>query len=42
MAPGDREWEEAARRRLTGVPLDPVTQVAFEGLAARFGLSLPW
>ncbi|MGO4909845.1 Ldh family oxidoreductase [Pseudorhodobacter sp. W20_MBD10_FR17] len=42
LAPGDREWEEAARRRIKGVPLDPVTVEAFNGLAARFGLGLPW
>lgn len=42
LAPGDREWEEAARRRREGVPLDPVTMAAFEVLAARFGLKLPW
>jgi LDH2 family malate/lactate/ureidoglycolate dehydrogenase len=42
LAPGDREWEEAARRRVEGVPLDPVTVEGFEGLAARFGLALPW
>jgi LDH2 family malate/lactate/ureidoglycolate dehydrogenase len=42
MAPGDREWAEAARRRAAGVPLDPVTVAEFKGLAAKFGLPLPW
>jgi LDH2 family malate/lactate/ureidoglycolate dehydrogenase len=41
MAPGDREWEEAARRRVEGVPLDPVTVAEFEALARRYGLAMP-
>lgn len=42
MAPGDREWQEAARRRDTGIPLDPVTVAEFETLASQFGLTVPW
>ncbi|RUS63541.1 Ldh family oxidoreductase [Pseudorhodobacter sp. E13] len=42
LAPGDREWAEAAERRAMGVPLDPLTVAAFEGLSARFGVGLPW
>lgn len=42
MAPGDREWEEAARRRRDGVPLDAETALAFAGLAKEFGLAPPF
>jgi len=42
MAPGDREWAEAARRRVDGLPLDPVTQDGFRTLAATYGLTLPF
>jgi LDH2 family malate/lactate/ureidoglycolate dehydrogenase len=42
MAPGDREWAEAARRRVDGLPLDPVTQDGFRTLAAAYGLTLPF
>jgi LDH2 family malate/lactate/ureidoglycolate dehydrogenase len=42
MAPGDREWEAAARRRNEGVPLDTETINAFAGLAKEFGLALPF
>jgi LDH2 family malate/lactate/ureidoglycolate dehydrogenase len=42
MAPGDREWAEAERRRTEGVPLDPATVEAFKALAGRFGLALPF
>ena len=42
MAPGDREWAEADRRRVTGVPLDPVTVAGFRGLGQQFGLDLPF
>lgn len=38
MAPGDREWAEAARRRAQGIPLDPVTIAGFAELAGRLGL----
>ena len=42
MAPGDREWAEAARRKVKGVTLDPVTVTGFSGLAVAFGLDLPF
>jgi LDH2 family malate/lactate/ureidoglycolate dehydrogenase len=42
MAPGDREWAEAARRRETGVPLDTETAAAFERLAQGTGITLPF
>jgi LDH2 family malate/lactate/ureidoglycolate dehydrogenase len=42
MAPGDREWAEAARREAAGVPLDPATAEAFTRLAARYGIALPY
>lgn len=42
MAPGDREWEEAARRRESGVPIDPATAEAFADLAREGGLEPPW
>ncbi|MGE0502115.1 MAG: Ldh family oxidoreductase [Rhizobiaceae bacterium] len=42
MAPGDREWAEAARRDVDGIPIDPTTAVAFERLAREFGLEPPW
>jgi LDH2 family malate/lactate/ureidoglycolate dehydrogenase len=42
LAPGDREWEEAARRRTAGVPIDPATASAFRRLAAEHGLALPF
>jgi len=42
MAPGDREWAEAARRKQAGIPLDPVTVTGFQALAAEFGLALPF
>jgi LDH2 family malate/lactate/ureidoglycolate dehydrogenase len=42
MAPGDREWAEAQRREMAGVPIDPATKQAFEQLAAKFGLALPF
>ncbi|WP_159591437.1 Ldh family oxidoreductase [Chelativorans xinjiangense] len=41
MAPGDREWAEADRRAVEGVPLDPVTLEAFRHLADRFGIEMP-
>lgn len=41
MAPGDREWGEADRRGVQGIPLDPVTFSAFVGLAERFGIAMP-
>lgn len=42
MAPGDREWAEAARREVEGVPIDPETDAAFVQFAARFGIALPY
>ena len=41
MAPGDREWAEAARREIEGAPLDPATMQEFRNLADRYGLSAP-
>ncbi|WP_099824844.1 Ldh family oxidoreductase [Oceaniglobus indicus] len=38
MAPGDREWAEAARRRADGIPLDPVTLDGFAALADELGM----
>ena len=38
MAPGDREWREAASRRSVGAPIDPATWEAFETLIERHGL----
>ena len=40
MAPGDREWDEAARRRIDGIPVDPATRRAFDNLAGTTGISL--
>ena len=40
MAPGDREWAEAARRQIDGIPVDPATRRAFDDLADRTGISL--
>ena len=40
MAPGDREWKEAARRRIDGIPVDPATHRAFDHLAGSTGISL--
>ncbi|MEF2072242.1 Ldh family oxidoreductase [Consotaella aegiceratis] len=39
MAPGDREWAEAARRDRLGVPIDPETSNEFAEIAKRYGLS---
>lgn len=41
LAPGDREWAEAERRRAHGIPIDPATLIAFERLSARYGVDLP-
>ena len=38
MAPGDREWAEAARRSANGITLDPVTATAFGELSQRLNL----
>lgn len=40
MAPGDREWDEAARRQQDGIPLDPTTRDAFEVIARDTGIAL--
>ena len=40
MAPGDREWEEAERRRGDGIPIDPATCRAFADIAAVTGVAL--
>jgi LDH2 family malate/lactate/ureidoglycolate dehydrogenase len=42
MAPGDREWAEADRRAVHGIPIDPETAAAFRRLSARFGVALPF
>lgn len=42
MAPGDREWAEATRRDVEGVPLDPDTAGAFRRLSQRFAVDLPF
>lgn len=41
LAPGDREWAEAERRRRDGIPVDPVTIEDFTALAERLGVPLP-
>lgn len=41
MAPGDREWETARRRRVEGIPLDPETVAAFRTLARDLALDPP-
>jgi LDH2 family malate/lactate/ureidoglycolate dehydrogenase len=41
MAPGDREWAEADRRAVQGIPIDGATANAFAHLAEEFGLSWP-
>jgi LDH2 family malate/lactate/ureidoglycolate dehydrogenase len=38
MAPGDREWAQAAERAHTGIPIDPETAASFARLTERFGL----
>ena len=42
LAPGDREWAEAQRRRRDGVMLDRVTADCFRQLAAEYGLVPPF
>lgn len=42
MAPGDREWAEAAERRQSGVPLDPETAASFRRLAQQAGIAAPF
>jgi len=42
MAPGDREWAEAERRRTQGVPIDPETAAEFKRLAKSAGIPAPF
>ncbi|MBO6718514.1 MAG: Ldh family oxidoreductase [Rhizobiaceae bacterium] len=42
LAPGDREWAEADRRAIDGIPVDPQTALEFEELAKRYSLSPPF
>lgn len=42
MAPGDREWAEADRRAIAGIPIDPTTEQSFHELSERYGLALPF
>jgi len=42
LAPGDREWAEADRRSVEGIPIDPETVVAFQRIASRYGLNPPF
>ena len=41
MAPGDREWAEADRRMIEGIPVDPPTLEALDGVARRFSIEAP-
>ncbi|POF33566.1 Ldh family oxidoreductase [Roseibium marinum] len=41
LAPGDREWAEAARRDREGIPIDPKTELAFRDLAEAYGVPFP-
>lgn len=42
MAPGDREWAEARRRRTEGIPVDPETAEEFHRLAHGAGIPMPF
>lgn len=43
LAPGDREWREADRRTVDGIPIDPHTATAFVRLAETYGVEpLSW
>ena len=42
LAPGDREWAEADRRAVEGIPIDPETVAAFQRIASRYGLTPPF
>jgi LDH2 family malate/lactate/ureidoglycolate dehydrogenase len=42
LAPGDREWAEADRRAVHGIPIDPETETAFRRLANLYGLDPPF
>ena len=39
-APGDREWDEATRRHVDGIPVNPATSEAFADIAAQSGVAL--
>ena len=41
LAPGDREWAEADRRSVHGIPLDPETVSAFVELSRRYDVPFP-
>lgn len=41
LAPGDREWAEAARRDVEGAPIDPETERAFLDLSGQYNIPLP-
>lgn len=41
LAPGDREWAEAARRERDGIPIDSDTAAGFDRLAAAYGIPRP-
>ncbi|MGY0835437.1 Ldh family oxidoreductase [Azospirillum argentinense] len=41
MAPGDREWAEAERRRSFGIPIDQTTIDSFDQLAGAYGIPAP-
>jgi LDH2 family malate/lactate/ureidoglycolate dehydrogenase len=42
LAPGDREWAEADRRAVQGIPIDPETEASFRRIAGRYGLDPPF
>lgn len=42
LAPGDREWAEADRRAVEGIPIDPETERAFRRIASQYGLKPPF
>jgi LDH2 family malate/lactate/ureidoglycolate dehydrogenase len=42
LAPGDREWAEADRRAVEGIPIDPETKQAFRRIASRYALAPPF
>lgn len=40
MAPGDREWEAAAKRQRDGIPLDPASRTEFDTIIRDTGIAL--
>ncbi|MDX1782414.1 MAG: Ldh family oxidoreductase [Thalassovita sp.] len=42
MAPGDREWDVARKRRAEGIPVDPDTVQAMRAMAEEHGLTAPF